>query len=164
MARERTLAKRERAELEQYEPWNTFQEMERMMRNFFTSPLPMIRTPRWWMREFAPEFRPEVDLRETESELILAATVPGLTKDDIDINVTQDSVTISGERKMEEEKPEERYHVRQQSYGSFSVSYSLPCEVRPDDVKATYRHGVLEVRMPKAEETKPHKVSVEVEE
>jgi HSP20 family protein len=162
MAREKTLARRERTDLEQYEPWNTFQGMERMFRDFLTSPFPLLRARRWLMPEAGLEIMPEVDLRETEKELILSASVPGLGKDDIDINVTSDRITISGERKAEEERPEEQYHVRQQSYGSFKVSYALPMEVRPNDVKATYHSGILEVRMPKAEITEEHKVKVEV--
>lgn len=161
MAREKTLARRERPETEMIEPWDTFREMERMMRNVFTSPISLMRPSRWWMAPLAGEFAPEVDLRETENEFVLSATVPGLTKDDIDINVTNDSITISGERKTEEEKPGQRYHVRQQSYGAFSVSYALPSDVKPDEVKAAYKNGILEVTMPKAEVTKAHKVNVE---
>ena len=160
MARERSLARRERGEMEHMEPWNTFQDMERMMRSFFTSPFPVLRTP-LWMREFTREFTPDVDLRETEKEFILTATVPGMSKDDIDINVTDDRITLSGERKEEEDKPDERYHIRQQSYGSFSVSYVLPSDVKTDEVKATYKNGILEVVMPKAEIKEAHKVNIE---
>jgi HSP20 family protein len=162
MAREKTLARRERTELERFEPWNTFREMERMFRDFFTSPFPLVRPRPWLIPEPRYEIMPEVDLRETEKELVLSASVPGLEKDEIDINVTADRISICGERKTEEEKPGEQYHVRQQSYGSFKVSYALPTEVKPQDVKATYRNGILEVSMPKAEVTQEHKVTVEV--
>jgi len=162
MARQKTLARRERPEIEEFEPWNTFREMERMFRDFFTSPFPLLRSRRWLMPEAGYEIVPDVDLRETEKELILSASLPGLEKDDIDINVTSDRITISGERKAEEEKPGETYHVRQQSYGAFKICYGLPAEVKPDDVKATYHSGILEVHMPKAEVTEEHKVKVEV--
>ncbi|MCE5321833.1 Hsp20/alpha crystallin family protein [bacterium] len=158
MAREKTLVRREPTEVETFEPYNTFRDMERMFRNFFG--VPMVRPPRLWLKELG-EFTPEVDMKETDKELILSATIPGMTKDDIDIDVTGDSITISGERKTEEEKPGERYHVRQQSYGAFHVCYSLPAEVKPGEVKANYKHGVLEVVMPKAEEAAKHKVKVE---
>ena len=164
MAREKTLARRERGELETFEPWNTFREMERMISNFFRSPVPMIQPPRWFAREYAGEMMPEVDLKETDKDLVLSVVIPGLERDDFDINVTEDSITITGERKSEEEHPGERYHIRQQSYGTFHVSYSLPSEVKPDDVKAVYKNGVLEVTMPKAEVTEAHKVKVEVKE
>jgi HSP20 family protein len=154
MAREKTLVRREPAEVETFEPWNTFRDMERMFRNFFG--VPMVRPSR-----LLGELAPEVDIKETEKELILSATIPGMTKDEIDIDVTGGEITISGERKSEEEKPGERYHVRQQNYGAFCVSYTLPVEVKAEDVKASYKHGVLEVIMPKAEETAKHKVKVE---
>lgn len=162
MPREKTLARRERGELEQYEPWNTFQEMERMFRDFFTSPFPVLRRP-GWLRELRTEYIPEVDARETEKEYILSAALPGLEKDDIDIDVTKDHITLTGERKTEEERPGESYHLRQQTYGQFKVSYHLPVEVKPDEVKATYKNGILEVSMPKAEVTEAHKVKVETQ-
>ncbi len=84
-----------------------------------------------------------------------------MSKDDISIDVTDDTITISGERKQEEEKPGEKYHLREQSYGSFSVSYTLPSEVKADDVKAVYKNGLLEVALPKAEVKEAHKVKVE---
>lgn len=158
MARERGLAQRQTGELQRTEPWDTFREMERMFQDFMT---PIIRPSRW-MREMG-EFMPEVDLKETDKEFILKATVPGIEKDNLDINVTNDNITIKGERKHEEEKPEERYHVRQTSYGRFNVSYSLPSDVKPEDVKATYKNGILEVNMPKTQEAKAHKVDVSVE-
>lgn len=126
-----------------------------MFRDFFTSPMPMLRTLA------RTEAVPEVDIKETESELIFSAALPGMTKDDIDIDVTSDSITISGERHTEEEKPGERYHVRQQSYGSFEICYSLPVDVKADEVKAHYKNGVLEVKMPKAEVKQARKVNVE---
>lgn len=162
MAHEKSLAKTERTELERYEPWNTFREMERMFRDFFNAPLPMLRPPRWWPAEFGLKVTPEVDLRETDKDLILSAIVPGLEKDEFNIDVTKDTITITGERKMMEERPGEKFHIRQQSYGCFDVSYALPVEVKPEDVKATYKNGVLEVIMPKAEVTEAHKVSVDI--
>lgn len=163
MAREKTLARREGVQqLEPFEPWNTFKEMERMFRDFFTSPFPVLGRRMMMMPEMQYEVMPEVDLRETDKELVLSASIPGLEKDDIDINVTDDRITISGERKTEEEHPGERYHVRQQSYGEFRVSYALPATVKPDEVKATYKSGVLEVTMPKTEVAEEHKVKIEV--
>lgn len=159
MARGRTLAKKETGELQRWDPWDTFQEMERMFRDFFMSPFPLMRP--WRLRPARLEFTPEVDLRETDKELILSATLPGMEKDDIDIDVTSDRITISGERKVEEEKPGESYHLRQQSYGAFNVSYALPAEIKPDNVKATYRNGILEVTMPKAEVREAKKVTIE---
>ena len=161
MAREKTLARRERPEMEQMEPWNTFRDMERMFRDFFVSP--MLRR-NWLMPEMRQEIEPEVDLRETEHEFVMSAAIPGLSKEDIDISVTEDRITVSGERRTLEEKPDERVHVRQQSYGSFRVCYSLPSDVKPEEVNATYKNGILEVHMPKAEVVEPHRVEVNIQE
>ena len=160
MAREKSLVRRERPELEQMEPWNTFRDMERMFRDFFMTP--MLRRS-WLVPELRREIEPEVDLRETEKEFVLSAAIPGMSKDDININVTEDRVAISGERKTQEEKPEEKFHVRQQTYGRFDISYVLPMEVKPDEVEASYKSGILEVHLPKAEVTEPHRVEVKVE-
>ncbi|MCX8052327.1 MAG: Hsp20/alpha crystallin family protein [Armatimonadetes bacterium] len=159
MARAKTLAKKESQEMRRWDPWDTFEEMERMFRDFFTSPFPLLRP--WRLRPSQVEFTPEVDLRETDKEFIFSATLPGMEKEDIDIDVTADRITISGERKAEEERPDECYHIRQQSYGAFNVSYGLPAEIKPDQVKATYKNGVLEVVMPKAEVREAKKVKIE---
>lgn len=163
MAREKGLARKETGELLPLESWNTFRDMERMFRDFFMSPLAFPR-PTQWLSEMTREFAPEVNLKETDKEFELTANIPGLNKDDIDIDVTDDRITVSGEVKREEEQPGETYHIRQQSYGSFKVSYVLPSEVKPDEVKATYKDGVLRVNIPKAEEVKAHKVKVSAEE
>lgn len=161
MARERTLARKEERETGLLEPWDTFRDMERMFREFFSSPMSLLTPPRW-MRELRQDIVPEVDLKETEKELVLTAGIPGVPKEELDIDVTQDRITISGERKHEEDRPDERYHIRQQSYGTFRVSYALPSEVKPEEVKATYKDGVLEVHMPKAVEAEvTHKVPIE---
>lgn len=161
MAREKGLVKQEPRETRVVEPWDTFREMERMMRDFFYSTMSLLRPTRSWLSDVSGEFVPDVDLRETDQEFVLTATVPGMEKEDIDIDVTNDSITISGERKSEEEKPGERYHLREQSYGSFRVRYSLPADVRPDDVKAHYKNGILKVELPKAEAKESKKIKVQ---
>ena len=160
MSRERQLAKTPEREVDIIEPWNTFRDMERMFRDFFNAPMTNWRNTRMWPGETFTT--PAVDIKENDKELVLSATVPGINKDDIDIDVTEDSITINGERKSIEEKPGETYHIRQQSYGSFKVSYSLPAQVKPGEVAATYKDGILEITMPKAEVTQAHKVKVEL--
>jgi HSP20 family protein len=157
MAGEKNIAKtEERRDLDLLRWPSPFSMMDRMIRDFWEAPGTML-------KNWKPEFTPEVDLKETDKEFKLSATVPGMTKDDIDIDVTKDSVSVCGERKTEEEKPGEKFHVKQQSYGSFSVSYSLPSEIKPEDVKATYKNGMLEITLPKAEASVSKKVKVEGE-
>jgi HSP20 family protein len=164
MARERGLARSEPRSIQQPEVWDSFPNMERMMRNFFLSPWPAFRSMNRMFDDITRvQFTPEVDLSETETEYTLSLTVPGMTKDDVNIDVTPDSITVSGERKVEDEKAEKRYHLRGQSYGAFTLSYTLPSEIKPDDVKAVYKNGLLEITLPKAETAKRHKVEVQVE-
>jgi HSP20 family protein len=154
MTREKLVTRTPERQMEGYDPWTGFRDVERMLRDWVR--------PRWSTPPLASytEGRPPVDLRETEKELILSAQMPGMTKDDIDIDVTYDSVSICGERKTEEEKPGEKYHFRELTYGSFCASYSLPVGVKPDKVAASYKDGILEVTMPKAEVTHAQKVKV----
>ncbi len=159
MAREKTLAKAEHGELQPLEPWDTFKEMERMFRDFFSSPFSLMRPPRWWIEEKG--IAPLVDLKETEKEFVLKAEIPGVSKEDINIDATRDTITISGEHSQEEEKPGERYHIKRRQRGAFEFSYSLPQAVRSDKVKASYKDGVLEVILPKAEITESHKIKIE---
>lgn len=103
---------------------------------------------------------PAVDIRETPEALFLNAEVPGLDKNDISITVENSVLTIAGERKFEQETQEETYHRMERSYGMFSRSFTLPANVRGDQVEATFTNGVLSVRLPKAEESKPRKIDI----
>ena len=160
MIREKILAKPENREIATLEPWNSFRDMERMFRNFFMSPVSTWLEPPVWSAGTL-SITPEVDLKETEKQFVLSASLPGINKDDIDIDVTADSISIVGTRGPIEEKPGEKLHVRGQHYGTFSFCYSLPMEIKPTEVSATYKDGILEIAMPKAEVTQAIKVKVE---
>ena len=88
---------------------------------------------------------------------------PGVKKEDIEINMTDQSITISGEKKKEEKIDKKGFYRLERSYGSFTRSFTFPSEVRTDDVKATFKDGVLEIRIPKTEEAKKkaRKVSID---
>lgn len=104
-----------------------------------------------------------IDLYETDEDMRLRVELPGVDQKDIDLQVTADSITISGERKADEEKQEGRYHTRQSTYGSFSRTVQLPVEVKPDCAQATMKNGILKVTLPKAQPVKPTPVKIEVE-
>lgn len=107
---------------------------------------------------------PAVDIYEDENQLVVRADIPGLKKEDIDIQVTSDALVISGERKFEETDADKRNYVRvERAYGPFQRTFTIGVPVKPGEVKASYKDGVLEVMVPKAEEIKPKKVQVEVE-
>ena len=103
---------------------------------------------------------PAVDVFDQPDAVVLKAELAGMRPDDIDISVEDNVLTIKGERKFEEKVDEERYYRVERRYGSFSRSLALPQGVRADDIEANYEDGVLEVRVPKAEEEKPKRISV----
>ena len=111
-------------------------------------------------RDAARRWVPPMDLVEDKNDLVLRADLPGLSEDDVDIEVKDGVLTISGERKTEEKKEEEGYYRVERAFGRFSRSLSLPDGIDPEQVKAKFDNGVLEVRIPKPEERKPHRVSI----
>jgi HSP20 family protein len=86
--------------------------------------------------------------------------VPGIKPEDLDITVTKNTLTIKGEVRQEEEKEEERYHLRERRYGRFARSITLPTSVDADEIEANYENGVLTLRLPKTEEVKPKRIEV----
>jgi len=93
---------------------------------------------------------PRVDMDETDEEIRITAELPGVDKDDIGVSVTDDRITIRGEKKAQEEKKERGYYKLERSYGSFQRSLYLPCEVESDRVDASFKDGVLTVTLPKS--------------
>jgi|SRR5947209_15540337 len=105
---------------------------------------------------------PPMDLVETEDDFVLRADLPGLSESDVNIELEDNVLTISGERKAEHEERKEGYYRVERASGSFSRSLTLPDGVNPDAVRAAFEKGVLEVRIPKPEERKPRKVAISV--
>jgi HSP20 family protein len=103
---------------------------------------------------------PAMDLVETEDNLVLRADLPGMSEDDLNIEIKDGVLTVSGERKAEHEEKGEGFHRVERSFGSFSRSLSLPDGAQADRVAADFKDGVLEVRIPKPEETKPTRVAI----
>jgi HSP20 family protein len=103
---------------------------------------------------------PPVDLVEAENHFVLKADLPGLTQDDVAIEVQDGTLSISGERKAEHEQRERGWYRIERSFGSFSRSLTLPEGVDPNGIKAEFRDGVLEVRIPKPEERKPRRIEI----
>lgn len=98
-----------------------------------------------------PTFSPNVDIAETDKAFEIQFHVPGIKKDDIKIEINDDRLTVSGERKFENEKKEKNYHSVESYYGSFSRSFYLPDNVKSDKVDANYKDGILTIEVPKDE-------------
>ena len=106
---------------------------------------------------------PPVDIfQSSEHELVLKAELPEMSREDIDITVENDTLTISGEKKPSGDVKEEQFHHIERRYGAFRRSFSLPQTVDTAKVSAEYKHGVLTVRLPLREEAKPRQIKVDV--
>ncbi len=107
-------------------------------------------------------WNPAVDVVEHDDSFVIEAELPGMNKDDIKISVTNDILTIRGEKKIEKEDKKKNYHRTERSYGSFTRSFSLPGNIKSDKVDAEFKNGVLMVSVPKSEEAKPKQIDVKV--
>jgi HSP20 family protein len=103
---------------------------------------------------------PPVDIYEEADRVVLRAEIPGVSKDDIDLHVENGTITVRGEKKQEKAAEGDGVYRVERFYGSFSRSFVLPTSIDAEKIKATYRDGVLEVVMPKAEEARPKKIKV----
>ena len=111
----------------------------------------------------ARTWAPAVDIFEDREEIVVRADLPGLRQEDIDIELTGDTLTLKGERKFQDTQRKDNYVRVERAYGHFQRSFTIGVPVRNDAVKASYRDGILEVHLPKSEETKPKKVQVTAE-
>jgi HSP20 family protein len=103
---------------------------------------------------------PPMDLVETDDHLVLRADLPGLDTDDVNIEVKDGILTVSGERRAEHEEKTDDYYRVERAFGGFSRSLTLPEHVDAERISASFDKGVLEVRIPKPEERKPHRVQI----
>ncbi len=136
---------------------NTLQsEMNRLFNTLFDAPAPGDGggALRRWI--------PAMDLVETDEDFVLRADLPGLAEGDVNIELEDNILTISGDRKSEHEERKEGYYRVERASGSFSRSLTLPEGVDPEGIKASFDRGVLQVRIPKPEERKPRKVAISV--
>jgi HSP20 family protein len=164
MARERSnnreesqaIERRRGGELSRWEPWPTsrpfsmmrriFDDMDRMMdRLFEDSSFPSLTRSRPWAT--SESFSPDIDVFERDGKLVVSADVPGLTKDDLKIDVTETAVIINGERKCEHEEREEGLYRTERGYGQFHREIPLPKGVKTETATANFKNGVLEIMM-----------------
>lgn len=129
-------------------------EMNRLFDSFFT---------RGTLRgDLNAVFTPSVDIEETPDEFVLKADLPGVAQKDVKVTLMGDTLTIRGERKQESATREGSSRRLERVHGTFERSFTLGTPVRNDRVKAQYRDGVLEVRVPKAEEARKREIEVQV--
>ena len=133
-------------------------ELERMRREMeriwdrFSSELSTSALERDW--------KPSLDLLETPDGLVAEVEVPGINPDEINISVTPDLLTVTGEKKQETGRQEKNYHIMERTYGRFSRSIPLPTAVSPDRVEARYKDGILRITMGKSKAVKSKRIEV----
>jgi HSP20 family protein len=108
----------------------------------------------------ARRWMPAMDLLETDEDFVLRADLPGMSESDVNIELEDNVLTLSGERKAEHEEKREGFYRVERASGAFSRSLTLPKGVDPEGVHASFDRGVLEVRIPKPEQRKPRKITI----
>ncbi len=130
-------------------------EMDRLLDDFYGRMAPS-------GEMYEGDWFPPMDLSENDGEVIACLEIPGLAKDDIKVSVQNDVLTISGEKKQEQTEEKENVHKVERTYGMFKRVLKLPAEVDHAKVKASYKDGVLKVRLPKVEAKKPKEIPIQV--
>lgn len=156
--------KKEAARAEPQHLLSPFEDMERLMEDFF---------PRSWLRRYKHEWpsfgtlsqpfkgqMPKVDIIDRDDEIFIRAELPGVDKKDIDISMTDNTVTIKGETSKEEKEEKGDYYRCETSRGSYTRTLSLPAGVNAEKTSATFKDGVLELTMPKMEQAKRRNIEV----
>ncbi len=122
-----------------------------------------------WLRGFSRAdggegvfFSPAIDVTRDDEAVVVKADLPGVTKDDVELTVYEDTLTIKGVRKTETERKEGRYHYSERRHGEFLRTVQLPDAIDPMRVRAEFRDGVLEIHLPIADEARPRKIDIAV--
>lgn len=143
--------------VERWDPFRNMSDMQGEVNRLFDSFLGRPATG-----SQARTWAPVLDIHETKDDLVLNFELPGVTDKDVSLTITGDLLTLKGERATNRDvKDESPYHV-ERVYGKFERSVQLPMPVQADKVKATYRDGVLEVKLPKVEEVKPKEIKIDI--
>lgn len=140
-----------------YDPFRELRSLQDDMTRLFTGVMPSS-FGREEMTHGA--WAPSVDIFEDKDRLILEAELPGMSRDDFEISVENNVITLSGERKFEKKTEGDNYHRVERSYGTFTRSFTLPQTVTADGAKADFDNGVLRVSLPKREETKARRIEI----
>jgi HSP20 family protein len=156
-------ARKELVPFRQGKIFSMLDDMDRMFEGFFGRPF----GPKWmpsirWPEEMELSY-PAVDIFEDNKHVTVKAELPGIKKEDLDVNITEEAITISGEKKKEAKVEEKDYYRVECSHGSFSRTFTFPTEVQSAKAKASFKDGVLEVKVPKTEAAKKKKIKVEIE-
>ena len=126
--------------------------MDRLFDDAFTSPLSV--------RSGWPMSTPAIDMYQTDNDVVVKASIPGITADEVQINISGDVLTLKGEVKHEEERNDKAWHIREQRFGSFERSVALPTAVKTEKAEAVFENGILTITLPKADEVRPKTINI----
>lgn len=145
--------------MERWQPFRTLSdvqaEMNRLFESVFGHPGTVASAERIWV--------PLCDMWETKDEVVLSFELPGISEKDVNLSITGELLTVKGERRFAEANvQDESWHRLERAYGKFERTLQLPMAVQADKVKATYRDGVLTVKLPKAEEGKAKEIKIDI--
>jgi len=146
--------------LTRWEPFREMEDLQNRLSTFF-SRAPM-RRGNGKESITLPEWTPLADITEDDREYVIKAELPELRKEDVKVTVENGVLTMSGERKFEKEEKKKKYHRVERGYGSFVRTFALPEDADADKIKAEFKHGVLEIHLPKNEKAKPKHIEVHV--
>jgi HSP20 family protein len=144
-------------ELVRWEPFDGFDRIQSRINELFDDNFARARS---YPRSMAGVWWSAVDILESKDAYLIRAEVPGMKKDDFTLEVHDGTLTLSGERKAEQPADGVEYHRNERVSGKFSRAFHLPQTVDSEGIKATYRDGILEVHVPKAEEAKPRQIAI----
>jgi len=142
--------------------WDPFKELEEMQTRLSLFHRTPVRKNGDKEAMTVPQWIPLVDISEDEKEYLIKAKSPEIKKEGLKINVQDDLLSVSGERKYEREEKNKKYHRVERAYGSFTRSFILPDDADGSRVKADYKDGMLQIHLPKSERVKSKTVNVEV--
>ncbi len=139
--------------------WDPFRQFQQRMNRFFDEGSPFT------FPEEALSLKtwiPSCDIYETENEIVVKAELPGAKKEDVKVNIENNMLTLSGERRFEEETKKENYVRVERNYGQFLRSFTLPITIDATKVLADFKDGLLTITLPKREEAKPKQIEITV--
>lgn len=146
--------------LMRWEPMTEIRRLQEDMDRLLESFMKPFSTFTWPVTEVAG---PPVDVYEKDGNVVVKAELPGLKKEDIEITATEDSISLRGEFKREEEVKKEGFYRRERREGKFYRTIPMPAPIKPDQVKASFKDGILEITAPEVEEAKPKERKVPIE-
>jgi HSP20 family protein len=144
---------------ERWEPFRNMSDIQGEVNRLFDS---FFGRPVGGSAQTGHQWAPVVDMYETKDDLVVTAELPAVREKDVNVSISGDLLTIRGERRFETELKDQNFLHVERAYGKFDRMVQLPLAVQADKVKATYRDGVLEIRLPKAEEIKPREIKIDI--